>query len=276
MNSDKEYNPKSHVHPTPKKDKKKHKKEDLETKVQRIVTKELKTGTKKFVSKVHPEVLFRYNSFNIIVGNQGTSKTTTVMKELMKLAYIEHDYHLLIYVTNNESDETFQKLCHFIDFQIIQCTYEEVEDVFEELIHLKHEYNEMVDGNAEMDDTILDELYVENFDKQRLHTFILFDDASYIFEKKSKSKFKKWLCQCRHLNITAVCIIQIWTSLDPSLKSQLASVTIGKGFSRERTMMIVRQIATDVTFDEFWEAYIGLKQYQKVHFDCVENTMKVL
>ena len=230
----------------------------------------------KLFQSFHKEINFRYNSFNIVVGNQGTSKTTTVMKELMKLRYVDHDFHLLIYVSDNESDETFKKLTQYIDFQIIQCTYDDVDEVFAEIIELKNQYNRIVDGEEEEDETVLEKLYVEDFDKDRLHTFIMFDDASFIFEKNSKSMFKKWLCQCRHLNITAVCILQIWGSLDPKLKSQLASVMIGRGFSKQICQHIHRQVATDVSFDEFYNQYIQLQQYQKIFFDCVDNTMKVM
>ena len=258
-----------------RKKKKKYEK-NLEQKVQKIVNKELKTGTKKFISKVHPDINFRYNSFNIVVGNQGTSKTTTVMKEIMKLSYVDHDYHLLIYVTDNESDETFQKLSEYIDFQIVQCNYDEVEEVFDEVVRLKNRYNKMQKEEIPRDESILDDLFIDDFEKDRLHTYIMFDDASFIFDKNSKSRFKKWLCQCRHLNITAVCIIQIWGSLDSKLKSQLSSVMIARGFSRQICQLILRQVATDVSFDDFWEEYIKLQQYQKIFFDCVDNTMKVL
>ena len=266
------------VEDKPKKTRKRRKRDKtLEGKVQRIVNRELKTGTKKFISKIHKEINFRYNSFNIVVGNQGTSKTTTVMKELMKLKYVDHDFHLLIYVSDNENDETVQKLCNYIDFQIIQCSYDEVEEVFQEVIDLKSEYNRLVDEEEEPeDDNLLQQLFVEDFSKKRLHTFIMFDDASFIFDKNSKSMFKKWLCQCRHLNITAVCILQIWGSLDPKLKSQLASVMIGRGFSRQICQHIHRQVATDIPLEEFYNQYVQLQQYEKMFFDCIDNTMKVL
>ena len=200
----------------------------LEKKVQKIVDEKLNNGLKKYVSKVDDQINFRYNSFNIFVGNQGSSKTTTVMKELMKLAYVDHDYHLLIYVTNNESDDTFNSLAEELDMQILRTNYDEIEEQFEQLISLKEEYNLMADGEIDEDPEILSELYVEDFSRRRLHTLILFDDASFVFDRKSKSKFKNWFCQCRHLNITVFCCIQIWGSLDPKLKSQLSTCFILK------------------------------------------------
>lgn len=250
-------------------------KDKLEAKVQKIINSKLNTGIKKHVSKIHPEINFRYNSFNIFVGNQGSSKTTTIMKELMKLAYVEHDYHLLIYVTNNESDDTFNNLAEYLDMQILRTNYEDVEEQFEQLIALKDQYNRMVDELEEEDEEILEELYVEDFSRKRLHTLILFDDASFMFDKRSKSKFKQWLCQCRHLNITVFCLIQIWGSLDPKLKSQLSSCYIFKGFGRERVQYIYRQLPIEIKFNEFYHQYMKLQKYQKLIVDCIDNTITV-
>ena len=247
----------------------------LEKRVQQIVNQRLDNGLKKFVEKVDEGIHFRYNSFNIFVGNQGSSKTTTVMKELMKLGYVEHDFHLLIYVTNNESDDTFNNLSEYLDIQILRTNYDDVEEQFEQLISLKDEYNAMVDGEIDQDPAILEELYVEDFSRRRLHTLILFDDASFVFDKKSKSKFKSWLCQCRHLNITVFCILQIWGSLDPKLKSQLSSCYIFKGFGRERVQYIYRQLPIEIKFEEFWHQYMKLQKYQKLIVDCVDNTITI-
>ena len=251
-------------------------KKKLENKVQKIVNEKLNNGIKKHISKIDPEINFRYNSFNICIGNQGSSKTTTVMKELMKLAYVEHDYHLMIYVTDNASDDTFNQLSDEIDFQIVKTDYDHVEEEFERLMELKKDYNAMVDGEIEEDPEILEYLYVDDFSRQRLHTFILFDDASFVFDAKSNSRFKKWLCQCRHLNITAFCCIQIWGSLDAKLKSQLSGAFIFKGFGRERLSYIYRQLPIEMDFEDFYKKYMSLKKYQKLIVDCVDNTICVL
>lgn len=247
----------------------------LEKKVQKIVNEKLNNKLKKQITKIDPEINFRYNSFNIFVGNQGSSKTTTVMKELMKLGYVEHDYHLLIYVTNNESDDTFNNLCEYLDFQVVRTNYDEVEDQFEQLIALKDEYNSMIDGDIDEDPEILEQLYVEDFSRPRLHTLILFDDASFMFDKNSKSRFKQWLCQCRHLNITVFCLLQIWGSLDPKLKSQISSCYIFKGFGRERVQFIYRQLPIEIKFTDFYHEYMKLKKYEKLIVDCIDNTITI-
>ena len=61
-----------------------YKNKNLDDIVDDVVSKELNNGVKKHISKIDPTVNFRYNSFNLCVGPQGSSKTTSVMKELMK------------------------------------------------------------------------------------------------------------------------------------------------------------------------------------------------
>ena len=50
-----------------------------------IIDYELNTGRKKLISKISDNINFKYNSSNIFLGKQGTGKTTSILKELMKL-----------------------------------------------------------------------------------------------------------------------------------------------------------------------------------------------
>lgn len=248
---------------------------ELDDYIENIVSRELNNGIKKYISRIDKNINFKYNSFNICIGPQGSSKTTSVMKELMKLTTVNHDYHMIIYVTNNDSDDSFNCLLKYLDIPCVKANYENFEKQFEQLITLKDLYNKMKNGEIEMESDILDALCIDSFEKDRLHTFILFDDASFIFDKKSKSKVKRWLCQCRHLNITVFCCIQIWGSLDPQLKSQLSSVYIYRGFSRERIQYIYRQIPIDMSFEEFYQVYLQLPKYKKIIVDFESNSMKI-
>lgn len=253
-----------------------------------LVSRELNNGVKKHISKIDDNVNFRYNSFNLCVGPQGSSKTTSVMKELMKLSIIGqrvapdgnvisgHDYHMMIYVTNNSSDDSFNNLLKYINIPCVKCSYENMDEKFEQLFALKDDYNAMVDGKIEKDPSILDALCVDNFSRKRLHTFILFDDASFIFDKKTKSKFKSWFTQLRHFNLTVFACIQIWGSLDVQLKTQLSSVYLYKGFSRERVQYIFRQLPIDMNFDQFYNVYMNLPKYKKLIIDTIDGYVRVV
>ena len=248
----------------------------LENYIDELVSKELNNGVKKHISKIDDSVNFRYNSFNLCVGPQGSSKTTSVMKELMKLSLIPHDYHMMIYVTNNASDDSFNSLLKYINIPCVKCTYEDMDDKFELLFKMKDDYNSMVEGKIPVNQNILDALCIDDFSKSRIHTFILFDDASFIFDKKTKSKFKSWFTQLRHFNCTVFACIQIWGSLDVQLKTQLSSVYLYRGFSRERLQFIYRQLPIDMGFEQFFDLYKNLPKYKKIVIDCLESSVKIV
>ena len=248
---------------------------DLDHYIDSIVSNELDNGLTKHISKINDNVYFRYNSFNICVGPQGSSKTTSVLKELMKLCMYDHDYHLIIYVTNNDSDDTFNCLLKYINIPCVKTDYKHIDKEFESFIKLKDAYNAMVDGRMERDPSILQALYINDFSKRRLHTFILFDDASFIFDQKTKSKFRTYLTQLRHFNTTVFACIHIWNSLDVKLKTQLSSVYLFRGFGRERLQYIYRQLPIDMSFEQFYDIYQRLPQYKKIIIDCQAITLQV-
>ena len=242
--------------------------------IDNIIDYELNTGRKKLISKISDNINFKYNSFNIFLGKQGTGKTTSILKELMKLSTIKNDYHLIIYVSNNSSDDTFNKLKNYINIPIVKTDYQHLNQQFEQLIKLKDTYNKMIDGETEKNPEILPELYINDFSKDRLHTFILMDDAAFVLKNENNPWFK-WLCQLRHLNTTVALCLQIWKSINPSLKSQITSINIFKGYSRQQLNFIYQQIAVDVDFNEFMRMYNKLNTRQKLIIDCVEGQIKI-
>ena len=242
--------------------------------IDNIIDYELNTGRKKLISKISDNINFKYNSFNIFLGKQGTGKTTSILKELMKLSTIKNDYHLIIYVSNNSSDDTFNKLKNYINIPIVKTDYQHLNQQFEQLIKLKDTYNKMIDGEIPKSDEILANLYINDFSKDRLHTFILMDDAAFVLKNENNPWFK-WLCQLRHLNTTVALCLQIWKSINPSLKSQITSINIFKGYSRQQLNFIYQQIAVDVDFNEFMRMYNKLNTRQKLIIDCVEGEIRI-
>ena len=133
--------------------------------VDKLISKELSQDTSnKMISKIDKDVNFKLNSFNICIGKQSTGKTTSVLKELIKLSLKQKDlYHLIVCVSNNSSDNTFNGLYKYIDIPIVKTDYEHLDEQFNALIKLKDAYNKMVDGELAEDPEILDALYVKDF-----------------------------------------------------------------------------------------------------------------
>lgn len=254
-------------------------KSDLDQYVQDIVDKEFDKKKNQVINKtseIHENIYYKYNSFNILIGPQGAAKTTTALTELIKLSQVPHDYHLILFVSDTPDDITRSALSNYVKTPMIMVSYKDIEEKFEKLMKLKEKYNAMIDKKIDKDARILESLYVTDFKKKRLHTAVVFDDAAFIFEKNTKSKFKKWLCQLRHLNVTAFCCLQSWGMISPELKTQLSTVYLFKGFSRERLGYIHRQITTGLDFEQFYAHYQDLKEYQKMIIDCKKQIVKIV
>ena len=239
----------------------------------------------KLICNIDPELSFKLNSYNICIGKQSTGKATSVLKELMKLSLLsnafshgQNPFHLVIYVSNNDSDETFNKLKNYIRMPIVKVKYDKLDKTFEQFIKLKDKYNSIVDGNEEGSEEEIEmikrNLFINDFKVKRLHTIILMDDAAFVLKKESSPWFK-WLCQLRHLNCIVFCCIQVWKSINPTLKSQLTSIYLFGGYSRQQLNYIYQQINLDMKFEEFYELYTKLKKNQKIIIDCIESTIRV-
>ena len=131
----------------------------------------------------------------------------------------------------------------------------------------------MFDGEIPKDNSILTRLYIKDFNKDRLHTFILMDDAAFVLNKENECF--KWLFQLRHLNCTVGLCIQLWKNINPSFKSQITSINIFKGYSRQQLNHIYHQISLDVDFNEFMRIYNKLDYGNKLIIDCVEGEIRI-
>ena len=247
---------------------------DLNLKVDKLINYEANNISKnKQIQKIDDQINFKYNSFNIYIGKQGTGKTTSVLKELIKLSTIKNDYHLIIYVSDAESDDTLNSLKNYINIPIVKTNYQKFNSQFEQLIKHKDVYNKMVDGEIPKDNSILNRLYIKDFNKDRLHTFILMDDAAFVLNKENECF--KWLFQLRHLNCTVGLCIQLWKNINPSFKSQITSINIFKGYSRQQLNHIYQQISVNVDFNEFMRIYNKVDYRNKLIIDCVEGEIRI-
>ena len=253
----------------------------LDLYVENIVNNELNNNdVNKLIIPVNPDINFKYNSFNICIGKQSTGKTTSVLKELIKLSLLpqSENFHLIIYVSNNDSDETFNKLKDYINIPIVKLDYNSLDKTFEKFIKLKDLYNSIVDGKHEPTDNEVEmlkhNLFIKDFKQKRLHTIILMDDAAFILKKDSSPWFK-WLCQLRHLNCVVFLCIQIWKSINPSLKSQITSIYLFGGYSRQQLNYIYQQICVDMKFEEFYNVYSHLGKNNKLIIDMIDSDLRV-
>ena len=70
-------------------------------------------------SVIHPEINFRLNSINLLIGGKGSGKTWNVFREVIKLSALQHAYTQFIYITDKTFDDTYMKMKGLIKIPVI-------------------------------------------------------------------------------------------------------------------------------------------------------------
>ena len=211
------------------------------------------TTMKNKIELIHPQINFYYNSFNLCIGKQGCGKTTLIIKELYKLCTLPQNalYDTFIYVASGNDDETFNTLCGFLKgkLSMFYCTYDEIKEKFQEYIKAKNP----------------EDIH---------HTFILFEDASFMFTRDN-DQWNQWICKLRHLKCTVWANIHVWRSMNTMLKSQISTLFVFPGFSREQMQQMYRQSCVPIEFKSFFAIYCSCEQQQHQCFRIDNITQKV-
>lgn len=173
------------------------------------------------------------------------------MYELLKLIQIDNLYNAVLYISNTLNDLTFNKLKKYLSekLPIYHCTFEQSIQTLSE--------------------------YFEKFKDGINHIFIIIEDATFLLLKDNPIWFG-WICSLRHLRATVWVNIHIWKGISPSLKSQITSVFILKGFSREQMQHVYRQSSVGVDFGSFYAVYYTLKQRQCLMINNITNDLKII
>lgn len=230
-----------------------------------IISKAAPKGTS--IDLIHPEIFVRNRSLNLFVGKPGCSKTTSICEELIKISALNKpEYHLIIWVNSTSTDKTVEAYKKFIKIPLIQLDYDTFEEIYPKFLSMKEDYDKMVRGDLERDQSILDSLFISNFYVQPLQTIIVLDDAVNIL-KDTDSYLAKSLYRTRHSNTIFFIAIQIWKGITAQLKSIINSVWIFRGFSNQILHHIYNQISSDVSFEEFKKIYDRLDQFEKIIID---------
>lgn len=230
-----------------------------------------------FIEDIHPDINVKYNSVNVIVGKQGQGKTVIALQEIIKIGVMD-THHLLIYVTKdgNESDRSFLALRSLIEpnLPILTVSENDAQKTIEKIIQRKNKYYMIKRNHLEdrlndprlklsLDDLqdIFDKLYIDDFDKDYLHTIVLFDDISNskLFANES-SYFSQLIRRCRHINFSFFLLIQGWKGLKPHIKNEISTLFIFPCFNKQQLHYIYSQSATNKDFDEFFAEYYKIMQ----------------
>ena len=191
---------------------------------------------------------------------------------------------MLVYVTKNgdENDKSFQSLKHLIKIPYGTVSEKDSIEFIKTLIAPKNLY--YLIRREHLEDKIIDEqledlfktLHIKEglrlgqspFNKEFLHTLVLFDDISNskLFSSE-ESFFSQQIRRCRHTNITYFLLIQGWKGIKPHIKNEITTLFIFPCFNKQQLHFIYSQSASNLDFDEFYDLYREMVQYKNIKPD---------
>ena len=244
---------------------------------------------KEKLEPISDQTCIYYNSVNIFCGRQGSGKTYSGMKEIIKISHISPETHLLVVITKDESkdDPTITSLLPLLNIPVVYVSEEEAEDYVKHLLSCKRMYNIIKQNHSESarqtscpfgaeknvkqeeKEELFETLCVDDFRKQWLHTIFLFNDIakSKLF-KRAEGYFNQLIPICRHIQSSFFLNVQFWKSIPTEIKANLTTAFIFGGFSKEQLSYILRQLPVAVEFQRIYNAYRGLRKFQKIIVNC--------
>lgn len=239
--------------------------------------------TKERLRKI-PRTNTYANSLNVFVGRQRSGKSYQAIQEIIKISRIDPNAHLVIYINENGTcdDDTFKRFKELIDLPIAYVKYSEAEKFLKKLIEYKEIYNNIKTEHAENEipkeclPELLENLYIDDLDKEHLHTLILMEDATTQKTVKDSTNYINHLMtKCAHIQCSFFVIIHYWKALTPNLKSNIYTAYIYPGYSRQQLTYILYQMNLPDNYKDIYNIYRKLNGHQKLIIDCNEFNFKV-
>jgi hypothetical protein len=214
------------------------------------------------------------------VGRQRTGKTFSIIREIIKISKMSHNTHMLIYSnkTGYPTDRTFEKMKAMIKIPIEYVSHDNLGDYVENILKYKGLYNEIYE--YQLEDKIIDNqkqdlfetLKINDFSRPFLHTMILLEDiAKAKIIKSEKSYIQELMTQCAHINCSFFLATQYWKSISTNIKSNVATILVFGGYSRQVFNYIFSQIPVEIDAKELWEQYKHLNTNEKIIANTITN-----
>ena len=233
-------------------------------------------------TEIHPEIFFRRNSVNLLIGKKGSGKTYNVFRELIKLRHVpDHKYTKLIYVCDKAYDPTFDRMKHLIPLTIEKVPYSRAVEAIQSVANAKVAMHDIVKNEIDLEnltdeskEVITTTLGGEIDNKNEVfHTAVLLDDCQNMFEKRNRTNetLFKMLFENRQPKITYFLTMQDPKHLDSSLKQNLDSCWLFGGFSEHKFKYLMNDIPHENDLFEVWDTYRHLTKNQAIIFFITET-----
>ena len=200
------------------------------------------------ISQIHSELDFYYNSLNICVGKPGTGKTTLLLKQLMILNNVGHNYGLIIYLSNTNDQFFLNTVKMFNKIPIVQKSFEEGTECLDEYL---------------------------NNEERNFHIFVIIEDATGLLEGRN-IMWEQWLIKLRHLRMTVWINLHDWVSISPKIREQVSCVFLCKGFGKQKCSVIFRQLNLPYESKVIYGIYCQLRDFQYLKIDNIKNKTKII
>lgn len=200
------------------------------------------------ISQIHSELDFYYNSLNICVGKPGTGKTTLLMKQLMILNNVGHNYGLIIYLSNTKDEFFLKTVQMFNKIPIVHKTFEEGTECLDEYL---------------------------NNEERNFHIFVIIEDATGLLEGRNYM-WEQWLIKLRHLKMTVWINLHDWISISPKIREQVTCVFLCKGYGKTKCGVLFRQLNLPYENKVIYGIYCQLRDFQYLKIDNIKNKTKII
>lgn len=240
---------------------------------------------KSRITEIHPEIYLKYSSVNVFLGKQGTGKTFTLNKELVKMSLVDSDVHLIVIVTKDgRQDETFESLKSNITIPFVYVSYDDIIEYLHDLIFHKMIYDKIVSNNLmdqiedEQVNELLDSLHITDFSRRSLQEVIVFDDAAYkAILTKSSSEIISMIHEARHFKLIFCFCVQGVKAIPLPIKEQMTTLFLFPGFIQQKLFTIFNQSGiTCIEYDEFRDLYRSLSSHDYILVDCQKGSIRVV
>jgi hypothetical protein len=238
--------------------------------------------TKEKLRKI-PRTNTYANSVNVYVGRPRSGKTYLALHDIISVIRNDRNTHLLVYINEKGEcdDDTFDRFQELIEVDIVFVKYSDAEKYLKNLLDYKMIYNKIKENKIDLSDVpnevqkeLFENLCINDFKKDHLHTLILLEDATNSkVIKKSDSYINDLLTRCAHTQFSFFIIIHYWKALTTNIKANLSTIYIFGGYSRQQLQYMIYQMNIGQSLKEVMQKYTQLEQYDKLTIDCNACTL---
>ena len=240
----------------------------------------------ELINEIDPEIPTKYNSVNVFLGRAGSGKSFNILQTFAKISQVCPRTHLILYInkTGEPNDRTYSEIfSDLIQIPIICCNYNNAVPIFENIRRYKELYQEIKDRNLEnkihpkQRKEIFQNLYINNFDQDWLHTIVYFEDAHknpLIYGKKDLY-FISQLPLFRHDKVSYYFSLQVFTQFPTDIKTQITDLFLFPGYSSNQFKFILRNLNTTKDSGEILEMYQNLEKHGFLKIDNEQGNIEV-